>query len=176
MPITKEQKREIVKDLSDRFSKSKSIVFLGFQGLTAVENVILRKKLSDESIDYKVARKTLIKKGLKEAKFESSEELKLEGPVAVAVGYDDEIAPARLANEYSKENKKLKLLGGFIETKYMDAIGIKSLAILPGKEQLRAQLVGTINAPVSGFVNALAGNIRGLVNALRAIGENKDKN
>ena len=66
-------------------------------------------------------------------------------------------------------------MGGFVEMKYMDAVEIKSLALLPGKEQLRAQLVGTINAPVSGFVNVLAGNIRGLVNTLKAIGESKDK-
>ena len=175
MSITKEQKKEMLENLSDRFSKSKSIVFLGFQGITVKENIKLRRKLRGENIDFKVARKTLIKKGLEKAKFENSESLELEGPVAVAVGYDDEIAPARLANEYSKENKKLKLLGGFIETKYMDAIEIKSLAILPGKEQLRAQLVGTINAPVSGFVNVLVGNIRGLVNILKAVGENKDK-
>lgn len=175
MSITKERKKEIIMDLSNRFSKSKSIVFLGFQGLTATENVKLRRKLRSENIDYKVAKKTLIRKGLEEAKIKGSEELSLEGPVAVAVGYDDEIAPARLANEYSKENKKLKLLGGFVEAKYIDAVGIKSLALLPNKEQLRAQLVGTINAPVSGFVNVLAGNIRGLVNTLKAIGESKDK-
>ena len=173
--ITKEQKKEIVEDLDDRFSKSKSIVFLGFQGLTAVESIDLRRKLKSENIDCKVARKTLIKKGLEKAGFENSESLDLDGPVAAAIGYDDEVAPARLVNEYSKENKKMKLLGGFIETKYMNAIEIKSLAILPGKEQLRAQLVGTVNAPVSGFVNVLAGNIRGLVNTLKAIGENKDK-
>jgi len=175
MSITREQKKEIIKDLSNRFSNSKSIVFLGFQGLTVKENIELRRKLKSENIDYKVAKKTFIKRGLKEAEIESSEELNLEGPVAVAVGYDDEITPARLANEYSRENKKLKLLGGFVEAKYMDAAKIKSLALLPGKEQLRAQLVGTINAPVSGFVNALAGNIRGLVNALKAIEKSKDK-
>ena len=175
MSITKEQKKEIIKDLGNRFSKSKSIVLLGFQGLTAIENIGLRRKLRSENIDCKVARKTLIKRGLKEAGFENSESLNLDGPVAAAIGYDDEIAPAKLANEYSKENKELKLLGGFLETRYIDAVEIKSLAILPSKEQLRAQLVGTINAPVSGFVNVLAGNIRGLVNALKAIGENKDK-
>ncbi|MEA1937272.1 MAG: 50S ribosomal protein L10 [Patescibacteria group bacterium] len=175
MSITKEQKREIIDDLSGRFSKSKAIVFLGFQGLTAMDNISLRRKLRNEEVEYKVAKKTLLKKGLEEAKFENSKELNLDGPVAVAIGYDDEVAPARLANEYAKENKKLKLLGGFIEMKYLDAVEIKELALLPGKEQLRAQLVGTINAPVSGFVNVLAGSMRGLVNTLKAIGENKEK-
>ena len=171
--ITKDQKKKIIENLSDKFSKSKAIVFLGFQGLSAKENIELRRKLRGENIDYKVAKKTLIKKGLEDAKVLGDNELDLEGPVAVAVGYDDEVAPARLSNEYSKTNEKLKLLGGFIETKYMDAKEIKALALLPGKDQLRAQLVGTINAPVSGFVNVLAGNIRGLVNVLKAIEEKK---
>ena len=171
--ITKDQKRKIIENLSDKFSKSKAIVFLGFQGLSVKENIELRRKLRDENIDYKVAKKTLIKKGLEDAKVLGDNELDLEGPVAVAVGYDDEVAPARLSNEYAKSNKKLKLLGGFIATKYMDAKEIKALALLPGKDQLRAQLVRTINAPVSGFVNVLAGNIRGLVNVLKAIEEKK---
>ncbi len=171
--ITKDQKKKIIENLSDKFSKSKAIVFLGFQGLSAKENIELRRKLRGENIDYKVAKKTLIKKGLEDAKVLGDNELDLEGPVAVAVGYDDEVAPARLSNEYAKSNKKLKLLGGFIATKYMDAKEIKVLALLPGKDQLRAQLVGTINAPVSGFVNVLAGNIRGLVNVLKAIEEKK---
>ena len=171
--ITKDQKKKIIENLSDKFSKSKAIVFLSFQGLSVKDNIELRRKLRGENIDYKVAKKTLIKKGLEDAKVLGDNELDLEGPVAVAVGYDDEVAPARLSNEYSKTNEKLKLLGGFIETKYMDAKEIKALALLPGKDQLRAQLVGTINAPVSGFVNVLAGNIRGLVNVLKAIEEKK---
>jgi large subunit ribosomal protein L10 len=173
--ISKDQKKKIIKNLSDKFSKSKAIVFLGFQGLTAGENIELRRKLRDENVEYKVAKKTLIKKGLEDAKVigDKDKELGLNGPVAVAVGYDDEVAPARLANEYYKTNKKLKLLGGFIAAKYLDAKEIKALALLPGKDQLRAQLVGTINAPVSGFVNVLAGNMRGLVNVLKAIEEKK---
>lgn len=172
--ITRDQKKEIVKDLSAKFLKSKAIVFLSFQGLTAKENIDLRKQLRVADIDYKVARKTLIRKSLEEAEIIGNNKLDLEGPVAVAVGYDDEVSPARITNEYSKENKKIKLLGGFVETNYLDAIEIKSLALLPSKEQLRAQLVGTINAPVSGFVNTLTGNLRGLVNVLKAVGENKN--
>ena len=171
--ITKDRKKKIIENLSDRFSKSKAIVFLGFQGLSAKNNIELRRKLRDENVEYKVAKKTLIKKGLESAKVLGDNKLDLEGSVAVAVGYDDEVSPARLANEFSKTNKKLKLLGGFIATKYLDAQEIKALAILPGKDQLRAQLVGTINAPVSGFVNVLAGNIRGLVTVLKAVKEKK---
>ena len=173
MSITRQDKEKIVQNLSDKFSRAKSIVFLGFKGLTVKEDGELRSRLRSEDIDYKVARKTLIKRGLKEVNIEGVEDLELEGPVGTAVSYDDEVAPARLANEYAKTNKKLKLLGGYVSNKYLDATEIKALSLLPGKDQLRAQLVGTINAPVSGFVNVLAGNIRGLVNVLKAIEDDK---
>ena len=173
MSITRQEKEKIVQGLSDKFSKAKSIVFLGFQGLTVKEDGELRSRLRSENIDYKVARKTLMRRSLKEVKIEGADDINLEGPVGVAVCYDDEVAPARLANEYAKTNKNLKLLGGYISSKYLDATEIKALSLLPGRDQLRAQLVGTINAPVSGFVNVLAGNMRGLVNVLKAVGENK---
>ena len=171
--LTQKQKKELVEKLSENIEKSQTTVICDYKGMTVPEISELRNELRKDSALMQVAKKTLIKKGLKDAKVLGDNELDLEGSVAVAVGYDDEVAPARLSNEYSKTNKNLKLLGGFIATKYMDAKEIKALALLPGKDQLRAQLVGTINAPVSGFVNVLAGNIRGLVNVLKAVGEKK---
>lgn len=173
MPITKERKKEIIKDLSDKFSKAKAIMFLGFQGLTAKESSELRKKFREENVDFKVAKKTLIKRGLKDGKIENADNLILEGPVGVAVGYDDEISSAKLAYEYFKINNKLQILGGFISSEYMNADEVKALALLPNKEQLKAQLVGVISSPISGFVNVLAVNIKELINTLRAISEKK---
>jgi len=171
MPITKERKKEIIKDLSDRFSRSKAIMFLGFQGLTVKESSELRKKFRGENVDFKVAKKTLIKRGLKDAKIGNVDNLNLEGPVGVAVGYDDEISPAKLAYEYFKVNNKLQILGGFASLKYMSSDEVKALALLPNKEQLRAQLVGIISSPISGFVNVLEGNVKKLINTLKAISE-----
>ncbi len=173
MPATKAQKGQVIKDLADKFVKAKSIVFLGFQGLTVKDDMDFRRKLTKENIDYKVAKKTLIKKGLKEAKIENVDELVIEGPVSVAIGYEDEVAPARIAKEFSKVSDKIKILGGYMASKYLSAAEMKVLAGLPGKDQLRAQLIGTINAPVSGFVNVLAGNMRGLVTVLKAYGDTK---
>jgi len=174
MTITRQQKEKTVKNLTGKFSKSKSIVFLGFQGLTVKEDTDLRSKLRAENIDYKVARKTLIKRSLKEINIEGVDDIKLEGPIGAAIGYDDEIAPARIAHEFAKTNKKLILSGGYISQKYLNADQIKALAILPGKDQLRAQLIGTMNAPVSGFVNVINGNLRGLVTVIKAISEKKE--
>jgi large subunit ribosomal protein L10 len=171
--ITREKKKAVLQDLSDRFAKSKSMVFIGFQGLTVKDNLILRRKFRAEGIDYTVAKKTLIKKGLESAKVEGTDNFSPEGPIAVAVGYEDEVAPARIAKEFGKTNDKVKILGGVMNFEVIDAESMKQIASLPGKDQLRAQLVYTINAPVSGFVNVLAGNVRSLMNVLNAIAEEK---
>lgn len=171
--ITKEKKKEILQGLTDQFSKSKSMVFLGFQGLNVKDNMALRRKYRAEGMDYTVAKKTLIKKGLESIDVKGTENFQPEGPVAVVVGYEDEIAPARIAKEFGKTNDKVKILGGVMNSSLIGAEEMKQIASLPGKDQLRAQLVGTINVPVSGFVNVLAGNIRSLVNVINAIAEEK---
>lgn len=173
MAATKAEKTQVIKDLAEKFAKAKSIVFLGFQGLTVKDDMDFRRRLTKENVDYKVSKKTLIKKGLKEAKIEKVDDLVIEGPVSVAIGYEDEVAPARIAKEFSKTSDKIKILGGYMASKYLNASEMKTLAGLPGKDQMRAQLLGTINAPISGFVNVLAGNIRGLVTVLKAYGDTK---
>jgi len=169
MAITREKKSEIVEDLANRFSKSKSIVFLCFKGLKAKENVELRRKLGSENIDCKVAKKTLIKMGLKRADIEKIDDSVLEGPVAVAVGYEDEVAPARIAGEFSKANNNLRVLGGVLSGRYLKAEEMKVLAALPDKNQLRAQFIRSVNAPVSGLVNILSISITNFINVVEQI-------
>lgn len=171
--ITKEKKQSVLQDLTDRFGKAKSIVFIGFQGMSVKDNMALRRKLSAEGIEYTVAKKTLIRKGLEDINVEGAKDFQAEGPVAVAVGYEDEVAPARIAKDFSKTNDKVRIMGGVMNMALVDAESMKQIASLPSKDQLRAQLLATMNAPVSGFVNVLAGNIRGLMNVLNAIGEEK---
>lgn len=149
------------------------MVFLGFQGLTAKDDLMLRRKFRAEGVDYTVAKKTLIKKGMESANVKGTEDFSPEGPVAVVIGYEDEIAPARIAKEFGKTNDKVKILGGVMNSELIGAEAMKQLASLPGKDQLRAQLVGTINAPISGFVNVLAGVERNLLNVLNAIAKEK---
>jgi len=173
MPITKQKKNEIIENLSDKFSRAKTIVFLGFQGLKVKESTEIRRKFRSENVDYKVAKKTLIKKSLEKAGIENIDDAELTGPVAVAIGYDDEVVPAKVANECSKTNEKLKILGGIVMNKYKNTAEIEALALLPNKDQLRASFIATVNSPVTGFVNVLRENIRGLVNVLRAVSEKK---
>lgn len=170
---TKAQKKELVKDMASRVKEAKSVVFADFKGVKVKDLTSLKKELRKEGIDFKVSKKTLINIAFKEAGIELDTK-KMEGQVAVSISTQDEVAPAKIISNFSKKNENLKILGGVLESKLMDMEQVKALAKLPSKEELLAKLVGTIKAPVSGFVNVCAGNLRGLVQVLKSISEAKN--
>ena len=97
----------------------------------------------------------------------------LEGSILTSLGYNDEVAAAKLMAEFAKDREDIQIVGGILEGEFVGTDAIKQLATLPSREELLAQLVGSINAPVSGFVNALAGNLRNFVYVLNAVKEAK---
>jgi len=173
MPKTRTQKEESVKSLTDKLTRAKSVVFANFAGLKAKDIQKLREAAWKEDIDYKVVKKTLLRLALKEAGMEGIDPKKIVGNIGMATGFTDEVAAPRSLVGFAKDHEALKILGGILDKKLMDAAGIKALASLPSKIELLAKLVGTIQAPISGFVNVLAGNLRGLVQVLNAIKESK---
>ena len=174
MPKTKEQKRTILKQLSDKIGKAKSIIFTRYSGLTVKDNEDLRVKLRKEDNEYYVAKKTLFSLALKDKAISGLDVKKFEGQVAAIFGYGDEVSTAKIVDQFKKNKEgKIEFIGGILENKYINAAEVASLAKLPSKQELYAKIVGSINAPVSGFVNALAGNIRNLVQVLKAIEEKK---
>lgn len=172
MAQTKEQKEAIVKDLADKLKVSKAVVFSDYKGLKVKDMTVLRRELRAEGVDLKVLKKTLINIALKDAGIEMDVKA-LEGQVAVAVSKNDEVAAAKIIAKMAKANENLKIVGGILGTKELTVKEIDALAKLPSKEELLAKLVGTLNAPVSGFVNVLAGNMRGLVTVLKAVADKK---
>ena len=97
----------------------------------------------------------------------------MEGQVAISLSNADEVSAAKIIDIFAKTNPNVKMLGGTLGNQVMTAAEVKALAKVPSKEQLLGQLVGTLNAPISGFVNVLAGNLRGLVQVLNAVKEQK---
>lgn len=174
MAKTKDQKKEILTKIIDKIDKSKTIVFANFKNLGVKENEELRQKLKDEQSEYYVAKKTLLDKAFKDKKLDKLDIQNFSGQVAAIFGYEDEVMPAKITDEFSiAHENKITFLGGILENKFIDAEKVQSLAKVPSKQELYAKLVGSINMPISGFVNVLAGNIRGLVNVLKAVGEQK---
>lgn len=170
---TREQKKSIVNGLVEKLKKAKAVVFSDYKGLIVKDMTTLRRDLEKEGTSLKVAKKTLIQLALKEAGFEVDVK-KLEGQLALAISEKDEVVAAKLIAALAKRNENIKILGGLLGSKELTAEEVQALAKLPSKEELLAKLVGTINGPVSGFVNVLAGNLRGLVQVLKGISEAKN--
>ena len=173
MAKTRKQKEKEVEWLCDIFGKMKSVVFADFTNLKVSEIQDLRRHLKKENAVLKVMKKKLFgiaigqDKDLKVLK----EEVKVEGPLSLAFGLEDEIAPARVLVNFKKAHKDLKILGGILDKRFLADTEILSLAGLPGLDEMRARVVGAIAAPVSGFVNVLAGNLRNLIYILKNISE-----
>ena len=171
--LTRNQKHELVKELTEKIKAAKSVVFVDFKGLKVKDATILKRSLRAAGVEYVVVRKTLIDIALKNAGIEGANIAKVEGQVALSLSNLDEVAAAKIIDTFAKTNENVKMLGGVLGTQLMNAAEVKALAKVPSKEQLLGQLVGTLNAPISGFVNVLAGNLRGLVQVLNAISEVK---
>ncbi|MFA5714722.1 MAG: 50S ribosomal protein L10 [Candidatus Paceibacterota bacterium] len=172
MALTREQKKNIIDDLESKIEKQKSIVFMDFTGIKVKELAKLRETLKESGNEMKVAKKSLMEIALKNKKIELDSK-KLEGEVAMVFGYEDEIAPSKLVYQFSKENQKAKILGGFLENRFYEMADVIRLAELPNKEQLLGMLLGTLSAPATNLVGVLSGNMRKLVFALSQIKEKK---
>lgn len=172
MAKSKQQKVAALSDLGGRLRSAKSVVFANFQGLKVKDTEELRKKCRAENVYFVATKKTLLKKALDEAGI-TADVKGFAGGVAAVFGLTDEVAPAQLTAEFAKTHEVVSIFGGILEGGFIDSAKVKALAVLPSKQQLLGQLVGTLNAPISGFVNVLAGNLRGLVTVLNAVKENK---
>ena len=172
MPLTKEQKQNIIVGLEQKIDKQKSMVFMDFKGIKVKTLAKLRETLKEQGGELKVAKKSLMEIALKNKNIELDTK-KLDGEVATVFGYNDEITPSKLVYQFSKENPNAKILGGFLENKFYQMADVIKLAELPSKEQLLGMLVGTLNAPATNFVGVLSGNMRKLVFALSQIRDKK---
>lgn len=168
MAKSRSQKEQDLAELTDRLKSAKSIVLSEYRGTTVKDIDKFRRALSAEGVVSKVYKSPLIKKAF-EANGFATDSLDYKVPVIVSVSQEDEVAPARIIKTFGKEVKTIAILSGVLDGTVATKEQMIALAELPSKDQLRGQLVGTINAPVSGFVNVLAGNLRGLINVLNAV-------
>ena len=172
MPQTKQEKQASVASLADKLSRMKVLVFINFAKLTVLETTEFRNLLRENQIDYLVAKRTLLKLALKSAGLDINLD-QAAGSLGLAFGYADEVMPAKLIQQFSKLHPAIKFMGAVYQGAFMDISGVKQLAALLGKDELWAKLVWLFNYPVSGFVNVLAGNLKGLLYALQAIRDKK---
>lgn len=170
--LTKAQKQKISEDLAEKFKKQKIAIFSNFHGISVSKAQTLRRALKQTDAEYKVAKKTILDRVMTEQDIPFKTK-GLQGEVSVTFGYGDQVAPAKTLLKFRKENETFKILGGILEGKMLSGNDIMTLARLPAREILLAQVVGVMQAPIRGLVMALQGNIRNLATVLSRVRDNK---
>ncbi len=154
MAISKEKKGDILGSLKKIVADSKTLVFVNFHGLPVSHTREIRKGLRAKGVGYIVAKKTLAKKALSEASIEGSMPT-TPGELGLVYGADL-LDPAREVYAFQKQfDKKIQIVGGVFDGKYMDQAAMLSVATIPGLQTLHAQFVNLINSPIQGLVLAL---------------------
>jgi len=170
--MLKELKIKSVKDIKEKFDKSKVVILTDYKGLTMSQLSKLRKKLRPIDAEYKVFKNTLISRAIKDKSYDGIDPL-LTGSTAILFGYEDQVAPTKILSDFMKENEKLSIKGGLLDGKVIDTKTITMLAKLPSREVLLGRVVGTMKAPITNFVLDCKGILSKFVYALSAIRDKK---
>jgi len=171
--LRKDEKQQIAEDLRERLSKSAIIVLTDYKGLDVAAMNDLRRKLRAEDIEYQVVKNTLLIRASEDNDIALIKDY-FKGPSAIALSYDDPIAPAKVLSQFAKENNKLEIKAGVMNGQVLDANAIKALAKLPSREVLLGQLLSALNAVPTSFVRTIAEIPRGFVSVLAAIRDQKE--
>lgn len=145
-----EMKKETVAEITEKLQKATAAILVDYRGLKVEEVTELRTKFREAGIEYKVYKNTLMRRAAENAGMEELVK-ELVGPNAVAISYDDPIAPAKIADSFAKDHKKLELRVGIVEGAFYNEEQLKELATVPSREVLIAKLLGSLKAPVTNF-------------------------
>ncbi len=173
MALTKDKKHQVVDEISQLLDTSKMTVITAYRGTPVKAMQQLRRESRTGGTTIKVVKNRLMVKALEASEmFKDTDKSALTGMLAYAFNPIDEVAPAQAIANFAKTQPTLEFVGAFTDDgQFISADDVRALASLPSKDQLRAQLIGTISAPLSGFVNVLSGNIRSVLNVLSARAE-----
>ena len=170
--VIRPEKQEAVAEIAKKLSAARSVFLTDYSGLTVEAVTRLRRNLRKSNVEFQVSKNTLTRLAAKEVGFDDILPF-LEGPTALAYGMGDPSAPAKVITEFLKTSEKPKIKAIVFEGKFFDAKETATLTNLPSREQLLAQLVGSLNSPMAGLVGSLQGVMRKLVYALEAVAESK---
>ena len=170
MPTAK--KEATIEELRERLASTKNLFFTNYAGLTVEEITKLRSELRKDGSTYGVVKNTLFARAAGDALAKEVEAF-LAGPTAIVFAGDDPVAPAKALKTFSDSTKPVEVKAAYVDGKLVDAAQVKALAALPSKQELRATLVGLLNAPMTRLVQVLSANQSGLVRVLDAIREKK---
>jgi large subunit ribosomal protein L10 len=153
--VEKSEKEVMIKELTDKFSRATAAIVAEFSKVDVETVTRLRKKFRDSGVEYKVIKNTLARRAAKGTSLELVSD-DFTGPIALALSYDDVIAPAKVLTEFTKDLETVKIRSGVVQGKKIDVNGVKALAKMPGLPELRAKILGMITQPAGKLVRTVA--------------------
>lgn len=169
---TKAFKNDKISLIKEKIDKAQVAIVTDYKGLTVEEITKLRRSLQKDGGDYMVTKNTLAKIAIKGTPYEVLAD-SMKGPIAIAFGFEDQVAPAKALSNFIKEVKKGEILAAAMDGNLLSASEAKALANLPSKAELYAKMLGCINSPASGIANSVNAVMSSLVRAIAAVRDQK---
>ena len=169
-----EKKKEIVADIHDRFSRGKIVILTDYKGLNVAKMNELRRLLREAGVEFRVTKNTLLYRAADDTGVVAMRDY-FKGPSAVAISYEDPVAPAKALVDFAKANDKLEIKAGVLDGKLLTADDIKSLSSLPGREELLSMLLFTMIGVHTKLVRVLNGVPQKFVGTLAALKDKKEE-
>lgn len=168
-----EEKKQIVDELHDKFADAAIVILTDYKGLDVAAMNQLRRKLREAQVEYQVVKNTLMVRASEQTGVALIKD-SFKGPSAIALGYNDPVAPAKVLTDFAKENGKLEIKIGVMKDKVLNLDSIKALSSLPSREQLLGMVLSAMNGVPTALVRALNDVPRRMLNVLNAIKEKKE--
>jgi len=174
MAVTKDQKAEILKDLQESMKNTKAVYFAKNLGMSVTDSQEMRRALRAGGSTYRVAKKTLIRKSAKDTLNIEVDGASLEGAVGAAFSNEDELGAIKIIAKFAKDTEKIEIVGGIFEGKAITKEEAIALSKIPSRDELLAKLLGSLQAPISGFVGVGSQIVGGFVRVVNAYKEQKE--
>jgi len=152
--VERTDKDTLITTLKGKLVKAQSLVIVDFRGLPVDADTKMRNEFRANGCEYRVVKNTLLGLAVKGTKMDVLDDY-LKGPTAVAYSFEDPAAPAKVATKVAKEQPKLVIKGGYVDGKALDQAGVTALSQLPGKDELRAKFLATLQAVPQNFLALL---------------------
>mmetsp|Transcript_8473 Transcript_8473/g.4599 ORF Transcript_8473/g.4599 Transcript_8473/m.4599 type:complete len:174 (-) Transcript_8473:5559-6080(-) len=165
-------KKAIVEQVHEKLKKAKIIILTGYKGFDVVSINVLRRRLREANVEYMVIKNTLLTRASEDTEAVLIKE-HFKGSTAIALSFEDPVAPAKVLSKFARENKKFEIKMGVMNGKIIDFDSVKVLSELPSKDVLLSNVLSTMNGVTTAFVRSLNGIMLKVVNVLNAIKEQK---
>jgi large subunit ribosomal protein L10 len=171
--MKRQDKETVVAEIAEKVSRAKSLFLADFTGLTVEQANELRREFQKSNVDYRVVKNTLAKKALENVTGFDKVLENLHGPTAIAFGYDDPVSPAKIIRKFIEKHEKPSVKVCVVENLVYDGSKLAELSKLPSRPELVASILGTLQSPIVGLINAVQAVTRDIIGLVSAIEEKK---